>query len=80
MSARSYRFLPLSPPPPLLLLLLPLLLIPQLPAVTASEDMDRLYEDLFFSYNRLTRPVQNSSERVTVKMRLRLSQLIDVVR
>ena len=69
-----------TPSPALLLLLLLLLLQSQVPSVTAPGHMDRLYEDLLFSYNRLIRPVRNYSELVTVRLRLRLSQLIDVVR
>ena len=64
------------------LLLLPLLLVlpSQQPGVVATKDMHRLYDDLLFSYNRLARPVPSNEDMVKVKMRLRLSQLIDVVR
>ena len=61
--------------PPLLLLVLQ----SQLEQVVATKDMDRLYEDLLFAYNRLARPVPSNEDMVKVKMRLRLSQLIDVV-
>ncbi|KAK7870124.1 hypothetical protein R5R35_011099 [Gryllus longicercus] len=47
-------------------------------AVLANPDAKRLYEDLLSNYNRLIRPVGNNSDRLTVKMGLRLSQLIDV--
>src|SRR5688572_17575891 len=45
-----------------------------------NPDAKRLYDDLMSSYNRLIRPVGNNSDRLTVKMGLKLSQLIDVVR
>lgn len=45
----------------------------------ANPDAKRLYDDLLSNYNRLIRPVGNNSDRLTVKMGLRLSQLIDVV-
>ncbi|XP_064459792.1 acetylcholine receptor subunit alpha-like 1 [Ornithodoros turicata] len=44
----------------------------------ANPDAKRLYDDLMSSYNRLIRPVSNNSDRLTVKMGLKLSQLIDV--
>lgn len=47
--------------------------------VSANPDAKRLYHDLLSNYNRLIRPVGNNSDRLTVKMGLRLSQLIDVV-
>lgn len=48
------------------------------PAASGNEDAKRLFEDLLVGYNRVIRPVQNNSDRLMVKMRLRLSQLIDV--
>ncbi|KAJ8937657.1 hypothetical protein NQ318_011341, partial [Aromia moschata] len=45
---------------------------------SANPDAKRLYDDLLSNYNRLIRPVGNNSDRLTVKMGLRLSQLIDV--
>lgn len=42
-------------------------------------DAERLYDDLINGYNSLVRPVGNNSDRLTVKMGLKLSQLIDVV-
>lgn len=57
-----------------LLLLLSLLMV-----VSADQDAKRLYEDLLTDYNRLIRPVGNNSDRLTVKLGLKLSQLIDVV-
>lgn len=47
--------------------------------VFGNPDAKRLYDDLLSNYNRLIRPVGNNSDRLTVKMGLRLSQLIDVV-
>ena len=49
------------------------------PSATANPEAKRLYDDLLSNYNRLIRPVGNNSDRLTVKMGLRLSQLIDVV-
>jgi len=47
--------------------------------VEANPDAKRLYDDLLSNYNRLIRPVSNNSEKLTVKLGLKLSQLIDVV-
>lgn len=47
--------------------------------VYGSADAKRLYDDLLSNYNRLIRPVGNNSDRLTVKMGLKLSQLIEVV-
>ncbi|XP_037029851.1 acetylcholine receptor subunit alpha-like 1 [Bradysia coprophila] len=44
----------------------------------ANPEAKRLYDDLLSNYNRLIRPVGNNSDRLTVKMGLKLSQLIDV--
>ncbi|XP_067124190.1 acetylcholine receptor subunit alpha-like 1 [Centruroides vittatus] len=44
----------------------------------ASSDAKRLYDDLINGYNSLIRPVGNTSDRLTVKLGLKLSQLIDV--
>ncbi|XP_054159606.1 acetylcholine receptor subunit alpha-like 1 [Oppia nitens] len=43
-----------------------------------NPDAKRLYDDLLSGYNRLIRPVYNNSDKITVKMELKLSQLIDV--
>lgn len=51
----------------------------ELTKVLSNPDAKRLYDDLLSNYNRLIRPVGNNSDRLTVKMGLRLSQLIDVV-
>ena len=46
-----------------------------------NNDAKRLYDDLLRNggYNRLIRPVSNSSEVLKVKLGLKLAQLIDVV-
>jgi len=49
------------------------------PPADANLDAKRLYDDLLSNYNRLIRPVGNNSDRLTVRMGLRLSQLIEVV-
>lgn len=49
------------------------------PGCAANADTKRLYHDLINGYSSLIRPVGNNSDRLTVKMGLRLSQLIDVV-
>ena len=49
-------------------------------AVTqANPDAKRLYDDLLSNYNKLVRPVANVSDALAVKIKLKLSQLIDVV-
>lgn len=48
-------------------------------AVSANADANRLYEDLMMTYNRIVRPIQNNSDKVVVRLGLKLSQLIDVV-
>ena len=47
--------------------------------IGGNPDAKRLYDDLLSNYNRLIRPVGNNSDRLTVKMGIKLSQLIDVV-
>ena len=42
-----------------------------------NPDAKLLYDELLADYNRLIRPVANASETVTVKLGIRLSQLID---
>ena len=46
-----------------------------------NPDAKRLYDDLLrkSGYNKLIRPVGNNTDKLTVKLGLRLSQLIDVV-
>ena len=49
--------------------------------VWSNPDAKRLYEELLLKngYNKLIRPVGNNNDQLTVKLGLRLSQLIDVV-
>lgn len=56
-----------------------LLLFCLLASAKANPDAKRLYDDLLSNYNRLIRPVANHTEKVTVKLGLRLSQLVDLV-
>ncbi|PAV91319.1 hypothetical protein WR25_21905 [Diploscapter pachys] len=44
----------------------------------ANEDAKRLYDDLMINYNRHRRPVANPHDPVVIKLKLRLSQIIDV--
>ncbi|XP_025990139.1 acetylcholine receptor subunit alpha-like 1 isoform X1 [Solenopsis invicta] len=53
-------------------------LVAPFPGASANPEAKRLYDDLLSNYNRLIRPVGNNSDRLTVKMGLRLSQLIEV--
>jgi len=46
--------------------------------VCTNPDAKRLYSNLLANYDRLIRPVANSSDRLTVHMRLKLSQVIGV--
>ncbi|KAH9499313.1 Acetylcholine receptor subunit alpha-like 1 [Bulinus truncatus] len=50
------------------------------PCQEANDDAKRLYDDLLLKhgYNRLIRPVGNNSDKLVVKMGIRLSQLIDI--
>ncbi|CAM1306501.1 nAChRa3 (predicted) [Pycnogonum litorale] len=43
-----------------------------------NDDANRLYHDLISRYNNLVRPVVNNTDVITVEIRLKLSQLIDV--
>ena len=45
----------------------------------ANEDAKRLYDDLMVNYNRHRRPALSPNEPTTIKLKLRLSQIIDVV-
>lgn len=47
----------------------------------ANPEAKRLYEELIKvrAYNKLIRPVKNNSEKLTVYLGLRLTQLLDVV-
>ena len=44
-----------------------------------NPDAKRLYDDLLSNYNKLVRPVVNTTDSLTVRIKLKLSQLIDVV-
>ena len=46
---------------------------------SANPDAKRLFDALLSPYNKLVRPVMNVTDAVTVKFKLKLSQLIDVV-
>lgn len=47
----------------------------------ANDNAKRLYDDLLRSsgYNKLIRPVGNNTDKLVVKLGIRLSQLIDIV-
>ena len=47
--------------------------------IEANPDAKRLYDDLLSNYNKLVRPVVNVTDALTVRIKLKLSQLIDVV-
>ncbi|KAL1243937.1 Acetylcholine receptor subunit alpha-like [Trichinella spiralis] len=63
---------------PTLLLLLSVILLKDVVTCSRSEHARRLFQDILTGYNKLLRPVQNTSDAVTVKVKLRLSQLLDV--
>lgn len=46
--------------------------------IEANPDAKRLYDDLLSNYNRLIRPVANNTDKITVRMGLKLSQLVDL--
>ncbi|GFW92162.1 acetylcholine receptor subunit alpha-like [Trichonephila clavipes] len=48
-------------------------------AQEGNPDAKRLYDDLISRYNKLVRPVINVSEALTVSIKLKLSQLIEVI-
>ena len=62
-------------------MLMLLVLCMGLAASEASPDAKRLYDDLLrkSGYNKLIRPVSNTSNTLVVKLGLRLTQIIDVV-
>ena len=47
----------------------------------ANDNAKRLYDDLLLwsGYNKLIRPVGNNTDKLVVKLGIRLSQLIDIV-
>lgn len=49
------------------------------PANSGNPDAKRLYDDLLSNYNKIVRPVVNNSDVLTVRIKLKLSQLIDLV-
>lgn len=49
------------------------------PADCGNSDAKRLYDDLLSNYNKIVRPVVNNSDVLTVHIKLKLSQLIDLV-
>lgn len=51
---------------------------PGLVGVSANPDAKRLYDDLLSNYNRLIRPVINHTEKVTVKLGVSLSQIVEL--
>uniref|UniRef100_A0A915PBM8 Nicotinic acetylcholine receptor alpha subunit n=1 Tax=Setaria digitata TaxID=48799 RepID=A0A915PBM8_9BILA len=44
-----------------------------------GQDASRLMEDLLADYNKLVRPVENDTDTLIVRLKLKLSQLLDVV-
>lgn len=44
-----------------------------------NPDAKRLYDDLLSNYNKLVRPVLNNTDPLPVRIKLKLSQLIDIV-
>lgn len=44
-----------------------------------NPDAKRLYDDLLSNYNKLVRPVLNNTDPLPVQIKLKLSQLIDIV-
>ena len=55
------------------------LLVLGIQQTTSNPDAKRLYDDLLSNYNRLIRPVSNNTDKVLVRLGMRLSQLIDLV-
>ncbi|KAK0394160.1 hypothetical protein QR680_000598 [Steinernema hermaphroditum] len=47
-------------------------------STNANPDMNRLFEDLFKKYNKLTRPVKAPNETVEIQFKFKLLQLLDV--
>ena len=48
------------------------------PASCGNPDAKRLYDDLLSNYNKIVRPVVNNSDVLKVRIKLKLSQLIDL--
>ena len=49
------------------------------PLAALNREASKLYEDLLSDYNKLVRPVDNTSSTLIVTFKLKLSQLLDVV-
>uniref|UniRef100_A0A1I7ZG55 Neur_chan_LBD domain-containing protein n=1 Tax=Steinernema glaseri TaxID=37863 RepID=A0A1I7ZG55_9BILA len=47
-------------------------------SINAKPDINRLFEDLFKGYNKLTRPVKFPNETVEIQFKFKLLQLLDV--
>ena len=60
-------------------MLLPVLMEARTVLNSGNPDAKRLYDDLLSNYNKLVRPVVNTTDPLTVRIKLKLSQLIDVV-
>ncbi|VBB31984.1 unnamed protein product [Acanthocheilonema viteae] len=58
-------------------LMLPFLM-PFIPMLYGNEDAKRLYDDLMVNYNKHRRPAPEPNKPITIKLKLRLSQIIDV--
>uniref|UniRef100_A0A182P8J1 Nicotinic acetylcholine receptor alpha 3 subunit n=1 Tax=Anopheles epiroticus TaxID=199890 RepID=A0A182P8J1_9DIPT len=75
----SGKFVTLRSPSPVSLITLRVVSLPVCLAVCGGNpDAKRLYDDLLSNYNKLVRPVVNVTDALTVKIKLKLSQLIDV--
>lgn len=59
-------------------LLLPFLML-FIPVSYGNEDAKRLFDDLLVNYNKHRRPAPGPNKPITIKLKLRLSQIIDVV-
>ncbi|CAH1407728.1 unnamed protein product [Nezara viridula] len=46
--------------------------------IEANPEAKRLYDDLLSNYNRLIRPVPNNTDTLTVYLRLKMSQLLEM--
>ncbi|XP_059618999.1 acetylcholine receptor subunit alpha-like [Phlebotomus argentipes] len=55
-----------------------LMILTMLSVCAGNPDAKRLYDDLLSNYNKLVRPVVNVTDALTVQIKLKLSQLIDV--
>uniref|UniRef100_A0A1I7V7I2 Neur_chan_LBD domain-containing protein n=1 Tax=Loa loa TaxID=7209 RepID=A0A1I7V7I2_LOALO len=53
-------------------------LILLIPVLYGNEDAKRLYDDLLVNYNKHRRPAPEPNKPINIKLKLRLSQIIDV--